>query len=157
MSKIKSFNDDFVWRKINNKSTCPYKTNVNSYFLVTQLFLKKWFKFFQFMPIINISVNNSTKMSYGSVKLDAKLSLLDLSSDEVAKVYPNSKYPVTFESFQQYSGFILYETTLPDTFSNKGLLIANNVHDRALVYVNRVSECNEQFGVTKQNQHLLFI
>lgn len=92
------------------------------------------------MPIVNIPVKNSTKMSYGSVKLDAKLSLLEADSDQVAKAYTNFKYPVTFEALQQYSGFMLYETTLPNTISEKGLLIANNVHDRALVYINRVSE-----------------
>lgn len=81
-------------------------------------------------------------MSYGSVKLDAKLSLLEADSDQAAKAYTNFKYPVTFEALQQYSGFMLYETTLPNTISEKGLLIANNVHDRALVYINRVSEEN---------------
>lgn len=83
----------------------------------------------------NISVHNMTKMSYGTLQVDAKV---ELFQSDTAISYGTFKYPQTFESLQLYSGFMLYETTLPPDFQGYGHLRANAVHDRAIVYVDKV-------------------
>lgn len=45
-----------------------------------------------------------------------------------------SEMPMTFESLDQYSGYVLYRTELPD--SSGGSLKITDVHDYALIFVN---------------------
>jgi len=46
-----------------------------------------------------------------------------------------SQKPPTFEEMNQYSGLLLYETTLPDIKIDPTLLTINDLRDRAFVYV----------------------
>jgi len=45
--------------------------------------------------------------------------------------------PLTFEALYQYSGFVLYETTLPHVQRDPALLKVEKLRDRALVYIDR--------------------
>lgn len=43
--------------------------------------------------------------------------------------------PLSFEALNQYSGFVLYETRLPELKIDPSLLVVKNLHDRAQVLV----------------------
>lgn len=47
--------------------------------------------------------------------------------------------PLSFEALDQFSGLVLYETKLPKTSRDPTVLNVEKLHDRALVYVDRVS------------------
>lgn len=47
--------------------------------------------------------------------------------------------PRTFESLEQYAGFLLYETQIPLYFQGKGKLVVEGLHDRAIVFLNKVT------------------
>lgn len=91
------------------------------------------------MTVEELPVKNLSKMSFGPMQLEAKVSLFD---SDIGITYPDSVYPVTFESLQQYIGFMLYETTLPAGLEGRGLLIASGLHDRAIVYIDKVNMLN---------------
>uniref|UniRef100_A0A1B6JXA2 Beta-galactosidase n=1 Tax=Homalodisca liturata TaxID=320908 RepID=A0A1B6JXA2_9HEMI len=88
----------------------------------------------EFMPVPDIPVESSGTMDYGTVLLAPKISLFD---SQTAIEYPAFEYPQTFESLEQYSGFMFYETRLPPRFPGLGYLVANNVHDRTIVCLNK--------------------
>lgn len=61
--------------------------------------------------------------------------------DEVCSKYltsfnTTSKYPKTFEALNQNSGFVLYETTLPEANLDPPMLSVEKIHDRGYIYVN---------------------
>lgn len=47
--------------------------------------------------------------------------------------------PLSFEALDQNSGLVLYETNLPKTSRDPAALYVENLRDRAMVYVDRVS------------------
>lgn len=49
----------------------------------------------------------------------------------------SSQRPLSFEVLNQFSGFVLYETELPILELDPTELIVNNLHDRAMVYVDQ--------------------
>lgn len=49
--------------------------------------------------------------------------------------------PKTFEELDQFSGFVLYETVLPELKRDPALLTVNGLRDRAIVFVDDVSVC----------------
>uniref|UniRef100_A0A1B6MNC2 Uncharacterized protein n=2 Tax=Graphocephala atropunctata TaxID=36148 RepID=A0A1B6MNC2_9HEMI len=89
----------------------------------------------EFMPVPDIPVRSSGTRDYGTVRLEPKVSLFD---SDTATRYPDFQYPQTFEALQQYSGYMLYETRLPPGLSGIGYLVANNVHDRTIVFLDKV-------------------
>lgn len=80
-------------------------------------------------------MQSSLAADYGTIKLNPKMCLFD--SDTGIR-YGVTPYPQTFESHKLYSGLMLYETTLPAGYSGRGYLVADDMHDRAYVYVNQV-------------------
>uniref|UniRef100_A0A1B6HET1 Beta-galactosidase n=2 Tax=Homalodisca liturata TaxID=320908 RepID=A0A1B6HET1_9HEMI len=90
----------------------------------------------EFFPIAEIPVGNSSKGSYGRLVLEPKISLRD---SDTGIVYNNTTYPQTFEALELYSGLLWYETTLPLDFSGTSLLMADDLHDRAIVYINKTA------------------
>ena len=48
-----------------------------------------------------------------------------------------SLFPLTFEEIGQENGFLMYETSIKQLFSDPAKLEILNVHDRAYIYVNK--------------------
>lgn len=80
-------------------------------------------------------MQSSLAADYGTVQLSPKVCLFDSDS---GIPYGTTPYPQTFESHHLYSGLMLYQTTLPAGYLGRGYLVADDVHDRAYVYVNQV-------------------
>lgn len=93
----------------------------------------------KYFPLPDIPVpERLPKVSLGKVTLKPQSVLLDSSSRRhLAHYTKQSMRPMTFEALDQYSGFILYETTLPKTSRDPALLKLADLRDRAYVYVNR--------------------
>lgn len=106
------------------------------------------------MTIEEVPVKNLSKMSFGPVQLDAKVSLFD---SDVGIAYGDSVYPKTFEALQQYTGFMLYETTLPANSGGKGLLVASGLHDRAIIYIDKVRNVRRKFMSHSRAYYILRI
>lgn len=52
-----------------------------------------------------------------------------------SQAFATADQPITFEELQQFSGLVLYETVLPELEIDPTLLTVENLHDRALVFV----------------------
>jgi beta-galactosidase len=75
------------------------------------------------------------KMSFGPVELISIGSFWDLMSVLVVGEPVLSEVALTFEELSQAFGYVLYETTVQEDFSDGALLVAANLSDRAYVYV----------------------
>lgn len=62
----------------------------------------------------------------------------------------DSTFPLTFETMDQFSGFLLYETTLPRFQIDPTVLTINGLADRALIYIddNFVGTLSRENAVT---------
>ncbi|XP_078392913.1 beta-galactosidase-like, partial [Cetorhinus maximus] len=82
----------------------------------------------------------TVKFAYGSVPVTKYGALLDFLNVLAPGGAVTSTYPLTFEQMQQYYGFLLYRTLLPQTIEKPLPLMSslNGVHDRGYVLVNRV-------------------
>ena len=47
----------------------------------------------------------------------------------------HSRWPQTFEALGQRSGFVLYQTTIKDHFTDPALLEIKGLHDRGYIYI----------------------
>lgn len=95
-----------------------------------------------YLPLPNISVpDRAPKMKLPSVQLKPKAALLSPLARQKLGILTNEtfKIPVTFERIDQYSGFVLYETVLPNISKDPSILSTPNVKDRAHVFVDNVS------------------
>lgn len=96
-----------------------------------------------FLPLPNISVPlKSPKMQIPAIQLQAKASLLSSTSRQFLgnKMITSAK-PLTFEELNQFSGFVLYETELPELKKDPSVLTIPTLHDRAIVSIDDVSKC----------------
>lgn len=98
----------------------------------------------RYLPLSNISLPvPEEKMSLDTVKLNPISVILSaiarrhLGSPAVIKTLP-----ITFEELNQNSGFILYETSLPQFKADPSTLKVDKLRDRAYVYVDRVNNAN---------------
>lgn len=98
----------------------------------------------QFFNISRETVSRAPKMTLPPVQLNPKGYLLSekgkthLGKDVDGKFKTvTSQRPLSFEAFDQYSGFILYETKLPMLELDPTELLVDTVHDRALVYLDQ--------------------
>ncbi|XP_013099456.2 beta-galactosidase [Stomoxys calcitrans] len=91
----------------------------------------------RYLPLPNIPVPQPMpKKKYGIVKLQVCCSLLSKAGrQELATGLVLADKPKTFEALNQFSGLVLYETFLPLTKRDPGVLQILGLHDRALVYV----------------------
>ncbi|XP_048455249.1 beta-galactosidase-1-like protein [Rhincodon typus] len=97
----------------------------------------------------------TVKFAYGAVPMTKFGALLDFLNVLSPGGAVNSTYPLTFEQMQQYYGFMLYRTQLPQTIEKALPLVPelNGVHDRGYVLVNGVFQ-----GVLERDSvHLLNI
>lgn len=94
-----------------------------------------------YLPLPNISVPiRAPKMALPAVQLLPKATLLSADSRQKLGTIPiKSRVPITFEELDQYSGFVLYEITLPRFSIDPSILSVPIVNDRALVLVDDVS------------------
>lgn len=93
-----------------------------------------------YLPLPNISVPfRAHKMKLPAVHLFAKFGLLSSIARRKLGHASNKTFstPPTFEQLDQYSGFVLYETILPNYRNDPSILTAD-VKDRAHVFVDDV-------------------
>lgn len=94
-----------------------------------------------YLPLPNISVpTRAPKMKLPSVQLLPKAALLSPMARQLLGRTSNETFnvPVTFERLDQFSGFVLYETVLPNYRNDPSILTADDVKDRAHVFVDNV-------------------
>lgn len=94
-----------------------------------------------FLPLPNITVPvNQPKMQLPSVQLRPKTTLLSpIARTTLGSKMITSQYPLKFEELNQFSGFLLYETMLPDNMDDPSKLRIPALHDRAIVSVDNAS------------------
>ncbi|XP_067634492.1 beta-galactosidase isoform X2 [Eurosta solidaginis] len=104
---------------------------------ITAKFLKLREIIGNYLPIPNIPLPEPIpRKHYGTIRLNACCTFLSKQGRETlsAGVVLSTK-PKTFEALDQYSGFVLYETTLPSFKNDPTILRASGVHDRAYIYI----------------------
>jgi len=89
----------------------------------------------KYVSVPDIKVNETTeKGHYGPIELKPISSLVyDSKLFEESRV--TGVYPKTFEELGQNQGFVLYQTTVQDTFSDPAKLEITGLHDRGYVFV----------------------
>lgn len=77
-----------------------------------------------FLPLPNVTVpENAPKMDLPSIQMRAKTTLFSQSSrNTLGGKMVTSQKPLTFEELDQFSGFVLYETMLPDHMLDPSVL-----------------------------------
>lgn len=93
------------------------------------------------LPNVTISMIRAPKMQPPPIKLHPKTLLLSsMARRFLADEMTTSQYPIKFEEFDQFSGFLVYETFLPDSMPDPSVLHIPTLHDRAIVCVDNVSK-----------------
>lgn len=94
-----------------------------------------------YLPLPNISIPElGQKMTLDSIKLSPKIVLLSpMGRNIFGRVPIESDKPLTFETLDQFSGFVLYETKLPALRVDPSVLKINGLRDRAIVLIDNVS------------------
>lgn len=92
------------------------------------------------LPSISVPAR-APKLNLGKIYLAPKLTLLsEMARLHLGRLPIKSEYPLTFETIDQYSGFVLYETNLPLLRPMQGVLSIPKLGDRAIVLVDNVSD-----------------
>lgn len=94
-----------------------------------------------YLPLPNISIpEQGQKMTLNSIKLLPKVMLLSPMARKIFGREPiQSEKPLTFETLDQFSGFVLYETKLAALRIDPSVLKINGLRDRAIVLIDNVS------------------
>lgn len=94
-----------------------------------------------FLPLPNITVPvNQPKLQLPPVQLRPRTKLLSpIARSTLGSKMITSQNPLKFEELNQFSGFVLYETLLPDNMADPSNLRIPALHDRAIVSVDEVS------------------
>lgn len=102
------------------------------YFAIRKLISK-------YFPLPNVPVPDRVpKIKLPNINLKPQSVLLDSNGRRLlASFTKKAELPQTFETLDQNSGFVLYETFLPKTNRDPALLTITSLRDRAYVYVNR--------------------
>lgn len=110
-----------------------------------------------YLPLPNISVPiRAPKLSLPPVQLTPKFTLLSPTvRRKLGRPPINSMIPLTFEQLDQYSGFVLYETTLPKLKYDPTILEVLKINDRAIVLIDDVNTTTIFFSF-KQQIHFNF-
>lgn len=96
----------------------------------------------KYLPLPNVTVPDvKPKMSLGNINLRSLSGLLSsLAISHLGSKPVVSRKPITFEQYDQYSGFLLYEAKLPPRFKrDPALLKVDKLRDRACIFVDQVS------------------
>lgn len=92
------------------------------------------YNLFQYIPVPSSPLPKpAPKGNYGVLQLIPRVSLFTLAKGRSF----HSKYPISFEKFNQGAGFILYETRLQG--SEPKVLEISMIRDRANVFVDEVN------------------
>lgn len=104
-----------------------------------------------FLPLPNITVPvNEPKMQLPPIQLRPKTTLLSPTArTTLGSKMIRSQNPLKFEELNQFSGFVLYETMLPDQMTDPSNLRIPVLHDRAIVSVDNVSRVHLFFSLQK--------
>ncbi|XP_034100058.2 beta-galactosidase [Drosophila albomicans] len=91
------------------------------------------------LELPQITLEPAKRLAYGKVELTPALELLSPEGRAaLSKGTPViAEKPKSFEEVDQYSGLLLYETTLPDMDLDPTLLKVEDLRDRAHVFVDR--------------------
>lgn len=95
-----------------------------------------------YLPLPNITVpERAPKLKLPPLKMIPKTTLLSpIARQKLARTQIKSDSPfVTFEKIDQFSGFVLYETVLPQLKHDPSILEVPKIHDRAIVLIDDVS------------------
>lgn len=94
----------------------------------------------EYLPQPNVSVPEvQPKMSLYPIQLKPSITLLsELGRKNLGTTPIFSVKPLTFEAINQYSGFVLYETTIPRIKIDPCNLIVEKLRDRAHIFVDGV-------------------
>lgn len=94
-----------------------------------------------YLPLPNVSMpTRAPKMALPAMQLKPKVGLLSANSRrKLGRMANSTRVPVTFETIDQYSGFVLYETVLPNFRKDPAILSVPNIKDRAHVLIDDVS------------------
>lgn len=100
-------------------------------------------QFFNIAPVT--AVTRTPKLKLPSVQLhpigylisEKAKTLLGLDHFDGTSTTVSSQRPLSFEVMNQFSGFVLYETLLPILELDPTQIVVNNLHDRALVYIDQ--------------------
>lgn len=141
-----------------------YQAYITSYFLnapidetgdVTPKYLAIRDVIKDFLPLPNTTVSMlpTPKMQPPSINVHPKTTLLSsMARRHLGEEMKQSQYPMKFEELDQFSGFLLYETFLPDSMPDPSVLHIPHLHDFAIVCVDDVSKIMKQFS----DSHLTF-
>lgn len=99
----------------------------------------------QFFNITPIPVTRTPKLKLPSVQMNpvgylfSETGRTHLGRDHFdgTSTKISSQRPVSFEVMNQFSGFVLYETDMPTLELDPTEIVVNNLHDRALVYIDQ--------------------
>lgn len=93
----------------------------------------------EFLTLPGIAIpNNSPKLKYGPVRMKPISVLLsNFARRRLNTGVVENPTPLSFEALDQYSGLVLYETTLPKLIRDPVNLHVEKCHDRGYVYVDR--------------------
>lgn len=81
-------------------------------------------------------IEKTHKVKLADVILNAYSTLLDKSSRNTLGTKPiNSPKKLTFEELNQFSGFVLYETILPNICTSNVMLRVKGLSDRGYIYL----------------------
>lgn len=92
----------------------------------------------KYMPLPNINITEpiQPKGNYGPVEMFFVSTFFD-GLGIVLKHVANSTLPLTFEQLGQGSGFVLYQTTIKQLFTDPAKLEITGVHDRAYIFLDQ--------------------
>ncbi|KAJ8025197.1 Beta-galactosidase [Holothuria leucospilota] len=80
------------------------------------------------------------KYAYGTIQMSLQATFYDVL-DKMAPYGPiNTTYPITMEQMQQYSGFMLYRTTIPFNVITPLYLNSTAIRDRGYVMINQIPQ-----------------
>uniref|UniRef100_A0A8D8YX67 Beta-galactosidase n=1 Tax=Cacopsylla melanoneura TaxID=428564 RepID=A0A8D8YX67_9HEMI len=104
----------------------------------------------------------TSKGDYGKVLLNPQDSIFELTS-KISSVY--SEHPMSFESLSQSTGFVLYDTIIPDIACESCLLDVPKLHDFAYVFLDeqlvaqlyRIAQTNSSLTVEPNQKLSIFV
>ncbi|TMW52319.1 hypothetical protein DOY81_002576 [Sarcophaga bullata] len=109
----------------------------------------------QYFQIPKVKLLKEQAASYGRVEVKPVMNLLSKEGQAFFSIGTilNTSKPKTFEELDQYSGLVLYETSVNNISINSSLLTVNGLRDRALVYVDQefmgtLSRQNAKYSLT---------
>ncbi|XP_055334426.1 beta-galactosidase-like [Paramacrobiotus metropolitanus] len=77
------------------------------------------------------------KAAYGKLQMEYKGSLYHNLEYLVPNGPVSAALPLAFEDLRQPYGFVLYRTTITSAFRDPALLLINELHDRAIIFIDK--------------------